>query len=833
LKYVEVAVNLAPIRGTFDYHLPPELQDQVSPGHLVTIPFGRRRLQGVIINLPASPAVPETRAVESLVDPLPVLTAAQLELAHWLQQATLAPLIDCLTLMLPPGLSQPGDSEYSLLDPAAHGRSATQERLIEVLRRRGPLRGRQLGRSLERLSWRPAAEALVQAGILSRRAVLDAPRVHPRRVRTARISAPPEQLLARYDAQVKRPSAASARRRDILRLLLAEEEALEVSWICAETGAQPTDLRRLESLGLLALSEAEVWRDPLESLEFVPSQPPPLTPEQQAAWEPIEKALSGDSRRAACFLLHGVTGSGKTEIYLRAIEAALRQGHQAIFLVPEIALTPQTLRRVAARFPGQVGVLHSQLSDGERYDTWRRCRRGELSVLVGPRSALFAPLPSIGLIVLDESHDESYKEQSLPPRYHARSAAQAYAAILGAVCVMGSATPDLVTRYQAEQGSIERLVLPSRILGHQERLQGQAKRLNVALHFRPGFGQTMTAELPPVRLVDMRQELKAGNRSLFSRALQQALRQTLDDGQQAILFINRRGTSTYVFCRECGSVLRCPRCQAPLTYHAHEAQLLCHRCNYRRRMPEHCPACGSHAIRQFGAGTERIQSELGGLFPGATALRWDWDTTRRKGAHEVILAHFAAHRADVLVGTQMIAKGLDLPLVTLVGVISADTGLNLPDYRASERTYQLLTQVIGRAGRSLLGGRAIIQTYQPDHPAIRSAAAYNDLAFYRQELAQRKALGYPPFQRLARLLTRSPQAATAQRRAERMAAIIRHLIDERSPNAELVGPVPCFFERIRGEYRWQLVVRADDPRPLIPQPLQESWQLDIDPVSLL
>lgn len=833
--FAEVAVNLPGVRGTFHYHIPPELRGQLRPGHLVTVPFGPRRVQGVLLRLLTETDIPETRPVEALLDPEPVLTEAQLLLAHWLSDQTRAPLIDCLILMLPPGLSQPADSVYTLLHPEAEAHTPTEERLIRLLQQRGPLRGRQVTRVLGRLNWRRAADALQRRGILERTPVLPAPRVRPRRLRTACLAVSPDQAQRAIEALQQSPRPASSRRSKILQRLLAEKEPVELTWIYSECGANPADLRALEKAGLVTLGEQEIWRDPLADIDFVPGEAPSLTRDQSAVWNEVLSAIQASMGGAevAPILLHGVTGSGKTEIYLRAVEATLATGRSALVLVPEIALTPQTIRRFLARLPGRVGVLHSQLSAGQRYDTWRRCRSGLLPVIVGARSALFAPLPRLGLIVLDEAHDESYKEQSQPPRYDSRSTAMAYARLLRAVCLLGSATPDVTLTYQAERGLLRRLSLPQRILSHRTRLHAQAARFQVTPAYRPAEAEAETIELPPVHLVDMRQELRAGNTSLFSRALQQALCETLQAGQQSILFLNRRGTSTYVFCRDCGHVLHCPRCNVPLIYHGAAEQLLCHHCSYRRRLPSSCPDCGSSRIRQFGAGTQKVEAEVRRLCPEARTLRWDWDVTRAAGAHDLILAHFAAHRADVLIGTQMIAKGLDLPLVTLVGVVSADTSLNLPDFRAAERTFQVLTQVSGRAGRGLLGGRVILQTYQPEHYAIRAAVGHDYQAFYQEEIARRRQLGYPPFRRLARLVYHHLSENRGRVEAERLAVAIRQSIRERDAQADLIGPAPCFFRRIRGEYRWQVVVRAADPLPLVPDPLPEGWQLDVDPVSLL
>ncbi|MGD8634275.1 MAG: primosomal protein N', partial [Anaerolineales bacterium] len=624
------------------------------------------------------------------------------------------------------------------------------------------------------------------------------------------------------------------RRQAMLETLISETDPIEVTWLYAEHNAKSYDLDLLQERGLINIGEREVIRDPVEEIEFVPTQAPSLTADQAEVWERIAGSLRNkDGSGPRPFLLHGVTGSGKTEMYLRAVEETLSQGHSAIVLVPEIALTPQTIRRFLARFPDEVGLSHSQLSEGERFDTWRRCRDGEIKVMVGPRSALFMPLASIGLIVLDESHDESYKEQARTPRYHARDVARQYARQLGAVCILGSATPDITTFHASQEGIIERLTLPQRILGHRERLSKQANRLGLKTRYQSAGGDAEYIELPPVRTIDMRQELKAGNRSIFSRALQSALIDAIEQDHQAILFLNRRGASTYVFCRDCGWVARCPRCETPLAHHEDRAQLLCHHCGYSTGALHDCPECGGQRVKHFGAGTQRVQSEVEALIPGVRTLRWDWDATRTKGAHRVILNNFAAHHADVLIGTQMLAKGLDLPLVTLVGVVSADTGLNLPDYRAAERTFQVLTQVAGRAGRGLLGGRVILQTYEPDHYAIRAAGRHDYVAFSRQELRLRAELGYPPFKRLVRLIYRDVSAPRAERETRRMAGLLTNTIRETQQRVDLIGPAPCFFSRIRGHYRWQILLRGNDPAAILSSELAQGWGIDVDPVSLL
>ena len=833
--YATVVLNLPPIQGTFDYHIPDANLNRVTIGSLVTVPFGNRTVQGIVINTPSSPAVEDTKPIDSLLDPDPVLTTHQIDLALWMAQEYRSAPSECLALMLPPGVRQRADYLYHLLDSTVDAKSATESRLISLLVKRGDLRGRQISRALPHQNWKRAANSLIRRHALERQPVLDAPKVGPKRVRNARLIIPPHELQKNPPSFGRPGTKAWERRAKIVEMLIKEGEPINISWLYAETAGTRADLRFLEEREVIALSEAEVWRDPIEEIDFVPTQAPPLTKDQLRVWSQLQAPLEGASigEPSPPFVLHGVTGSGKTEIYMRAVEATIRRGRSAILLVPEIALTPQTIRRFLARFPGQLGLSHSQLSPGERYDTWRRCRAGKINLMIGPRSALFLPLDKIGLIILDESHDDSYKESERSPRYQTRDVAIQYSSLLDAMCILGSATPDVVTMHRAAGETYQHLEMPHRILGHVERVKTQSQRLGVKAKYVARDGEASEIELPPVRVVDMRHELRAGNRSLFSRPLLSALTETLEHQEQAILYLNRRGSSTYVFCRDCGWVAKCPRCDNPLVFHHNADRLMCHHCGYQTGSRHDCPECGGNRVRYFGAGTKRIVNDIQEKFPSARILRWDRDATRRKGAHDVLLANFAAHKADVLVGTQMISKGLDIPLVTLVGVISADVGLNLPDYRASERVFQILTQVAGRAGRGLLGGRVIIQTYQPDHYVIKAASKHDYAGFYQDEILFRKELKYPPYSRLARLIWSAPSREAARAMTERMAKTLRRRIQRMDTQAELIGPAPCFIERIRGNYRWQIVIRATIPANILPDELAEGWQVDIDPVSLL
>jgi primosomal protein N' (replication factor Y) len=581
------------------------------------------------------------------------------------------------------------------------------------------------------------------------------------------------------------------------------------------TRVTPAALAELEAAGLVARAEVEARHDPLAGRVVPPSPPLPLTAEQRAALAAI--LAPGPAGEANVILLHGVTGSGKTEVYLQALAAHLAAGRRGIILVPEIALTPQAMMRFAGRFPGRVALLHSGLTDAERLDEWRRIRAGRADVVVGSRSALFAPVGRLGLIVVDEEHEAAYKQEGRAPTYHARDVALELGRLTGATVVLGSATPAVESYWRARSGTYRLVELRARA---------------------PAGGARRAAALPPVTLVDLRAELRAGNTSILSGPLQSALAQTLAAGQQAVLFLNRRGMASCVICRECGYVARCGGCDVPLTYHASDRALVCHYCGRRQPPPAICPHCWGAGIRYFGLGTERVEAAVRRQYPRARVLRWDRDTARSRAAHEALLAAFAERRADVLVGTQMIAKGLDLPAVTLVGVVSADVALYLPDFRAAERAFQLLTQVAGRAGRGREPGRVIVQTFNPDHFCIQAAARHDYLDFYGAEVGARERYGYPPFRRFAKLTYTHADRHRAQVEATLLAERLARVIRERGlERTDVVGPAPAFMERLRGRYRWQVIARGPDLRPLLqaltPEDLPPGWALDVDPASTL
>ena len=808
LSYADVAVNSpAARRSVFSYSIPSELSLQV--GHAVWVPFGSRTLQGIVVALTSEPAVPETREVEGMVATEPVLAPVQVALARWMSERHLAPLFDCLALMLPPGFERGPATFFNLGPASAAGFTLNSQELagLELVRRKRKVSLRELEKLVGKSNAARLAAGLVKKDLLVRSQEFQPPRVGPKVEQYVSLAISATEAAKRAVALVKARSKSQAA---VIDWLASVPGPVPLSRVRRETHAAASAITSLLDKGLLSVEPREVVRDPMSRCDFPQTPIPHMTEAQQKAWSVIEAGLISRHPEGEVVLLHGVTGSGKTELYMRALEKVVAQGKRGIMLVPEISLTPQTIGRFSGRFPGRVAVLHSRLSPGEQHDEWWRIKRGEFDVVIGPRSALFAPQPDLGLIVIDEEHEWSYKQQENQPRYHAREVAIKMSGLLGVTMLLGSATPDLETYHRAETGVFRLLELSERITP---------------------WGPT---PLPEVRVVDMREELKAGNRSIFSLSLQEALANVLSSREQAIIFLNRRGSSTFVLCRSCGYVLRCRRCQVSLTYHMPVQSLVCHQCNSRYPVPLACPACMSRSIRFLGIGTEKVEELLWQAFPRARTMRWDSDSSARKGSDQEIFDRFVAHDADILIGTQMIAKGLDMPLVTLVGVINADISMYLPDYRAGERTFQLLCQVAGRAGRGESGGRVIIQTYNPEHYAIKAAANHDYGAFYRQEISFRRSLGQPPFTRLIRLVYSHTNEARCREEAERLSRVVAEERDAQGvPGFETIGPAPAFVSRLRGKYRWQLILKGTDPaRLLVVIPLKQGWIVDVDPVSV-
>jgi primosomal protein N' (replication factor Y) len=811
MGYAEVSVN-SPVaqRRTFSYAVPPNLS--VVIGQAVWVPFGDKLLQGIVLELTEQPAVEETKEIAGVIEPHPLLSPAYISLAHWISNYYLSPLFEAVALMLPPSFERKALTFISLgqvpddLNPA----SLTPELrpVFDRLQKEGRLGQKYLEKALGKKKAQAVVSQLVKRGLAIRNYELEPIKARPK----------VETYLSLINRNHLQPEAATllkkgAKKQAALLDFLAQQSQ-PVSWteVRQKVQCDRVVVDTLARKGLVTIQRLEVKRDPLSGQIITPSQPLALVPAQESALNSIKSSLLTARVGAPppVFLLHGVTGSGKTEIYLQALAEAVRLGKRGIVLVPEISLTPQTIERFAARYPNRVAVLHSQLSPGEQFDEWQRISNGEFDVVIGARSAIFAPQPDLGLIIIDEEHEWTYKQHEKSPHYHARDVAIKLAELTGAVAVLGSATPDVETFYHAQKGDYHRLQLPERVT------------------------PTQPTPLPQVEVVDLREELKAGNRSLFSRSLSQAITRAVAAGEQVILFLNRRGTATFVQCRRCGFVLRCRRCEVALTYHSASNALVCHQCNYQMPVPQLCPRCWSRQIKFLGLGTQKLEQETGQAFAPARVLRWDSDVTTGKYSHQAILNKFRAHQADILIGTQMVAKGLDLPQVTVVGVVNADSGLNLPDFRAGERTFQLLSQVAGRAGRGPRGGQVIIQTYSPEHYAIQAAAKHDYTLFYNKEITFRRQLRYPPFTRLASLVYTHTNDSLCQREAERMKRVLLTEIQSHGiADLSIIGPAPAFIHRLRGRFRWQLVLRGSNLSDFLSQiPFPPGWTIDIDPVGL-
>jgi primosomal protein N' (replication factor Y) len=810
MPYAEVSVN-SPVaqRKAFSYAIPDGLGLEI--GQAVWVPFGDKTLQGVVLELTPYPKVEETREIAGVIEQTPLLSPALVSLAVWISNYYLAPLFETLALMLPPGFERRIESYYSPI-AAAQSPAATdpeQGRVFQRILTQGQASLKELETLFGKRPLQRILLQLIKSKLVSKSYRLEKVRIKPRVVPFLQLKVP----LDEAQSFLRKAGKRAVRQADLVNYLVQSGGPVRSSEVRSASGATPGAIRTLLSKGLIEVRELKVERDPLAARSINLSFPLSLTPSQEIAFEAIRRSLIEGARRGArgeTFLLRGVTGSGKTEIYLQLLMEAVKVGKKAIVLVPEISMTPQIIERFLSRFPGRVAVLHSELPLGQRFDEWWGIKKGQFDVVIGPRSAIFSPQADLGLIIMDEEHEWTYKQQD-SPRYYARRVAEKLSELTGATLVLGSATPDVESYFLAENSQIRLLELNERVTS------GEA------------------TELPAVQVVDLRSELKAGNLSIFSRALSSAIDLTLKNKEQVILFLNRRGSASFVECRNCGFVVCCRRCQVPLTYHSHEDQLVCHQCNYRIRTPAICPRCRSRKIRYLGIGTEKLELETTLAFPQARVLRWDSDVTRgHPRLHQEIFNNFRSGQSDILIGTQMIAKGLDLPRVTLVGVINADIALNLPDFRANERTFQLLSQVAGRAGRGPVPGKVIIQTYSPENYSIQAAAGHDYLTFYRREIEYRRTLHNPPFSRLARLTFIHTNLQQCQIEAERVKQL---MLDFSLANGiaglDFIGPAPAFIERLRGRYRWQIILRGSDPAAFLSSlSFPKGWTIDIDPLGM-
>ncbi|MBF2035142.1 MAG: primosomal protein N' [Leptolyngbyaceae cyanobacterium T60_A2020_046] len=806
--WVEVLVDCPGAQGLYTYQVPPELT--VAAGDILSVPFGKQQVGAIavrpITTLPSTLTLDQVRPVAAVVNS-GLFSSTYWHLLEQVADYYQTPLMQVIRTALPPGLLARSQRRIRLIPDAMPPEalqflSPSAACVLTALQQsaEGDYTWQHLQRQCRGAS--RGIHDLIQRGWAESYIALPTP-PRPKQRQAVTLVAEPS----------REDDTLTPRQLEVLHLLQRQggdlwlQDALQ---LCRTTSAT---LRSLAAKGYLMLEAREVLRQPQQPT-LTADRPKAVTPHQATAIAAI--AALTDSRTV---LLHGVTGSGKTEVYLQAIAPLLGQGKSALVLVPEIGLTPQLTDRFRRRFGDRVCVYHSGLSEGERYDAWRQMLTGKPQVAIGTRSAVFAPLSSLGLIILDEEHDSSFKQDQPAPCYHARTVAQWRATLEGCPLILGSATPSLET-WAAIHGTAPQSASPGLYLSLPERIHAQPP--------------------PPIQIIDMREELRRGNRSILSTALQTALSTLKTDGGQAILFIHRRGHSSFVSCRACGHVMMCPHCDVSLSHHLPHASarptLRCHYCGYGQAQPDTCPACQSPYLKHFGSGTQRVIQTLEEQFPDLRSLRFDSDTTRTKGAHRALLTRFAQGEADVLVGTQMLTKGLDLPQVTLVGVIAADGLLYMADYRASERAFQVLTQVAGRAGRGHQPGQVILQTYTPEHPVITAVKAQSVTDFIDLELSQREALRYPPSGRLVLVRVTSPDPNAVEQAATDLAETLAPRLSEQW---ELLGPAPAPILRVARRYRWHILLKGDCAAPLPPllglgdrYPNHVSVTVDIDPLHL-
>ena len=776
---VSVSKALYAIDKPYTYLIPAELEATLRPGMRVLVPFGNgnRGCDGIVLSIGEAPSAGlALKAIQSCLDETPVLDDLGLKLALWMRERYFCTVYDCVKAMLPSGLYfalrdrvslLPGvDTAHALHSLESHRNAHT---LLELLTNWGGCGDmEQIRHAFGTKNPNPAIRELIDLGLATletntQRGVGD------KTEKLAVLAIPPEDAMA-----IVSPRRKSAPLRYSVTEMLCTLGAAGAKELCYFTGASMQTMKSLEKSGILTLEKQEVFRRPAVA-DVPPALPPVLNEEQQTAFEGLSQLLEEDKANAA--LLYGVTGSGKTSVYIRLIQKALDAGRSALVLVPEIVLTPQLLRIFTAQFGSQIAVLHSSLRSGERYDEWKRARNGEARVVIGTRSAVFAPLKDLGLIILDEEQEPSYKSENIP-RYHARDVAKYRCVQHNALLVLGSATPCVETMYQAQTGAI-----------HLFRLK---KRYN-------------QKALPQVIVTDMKEELRRGNTESLSATLKEELRINLEREEQSILFLNRRGASRMVSCGECGHVPECPACSVSLTYHSANNRLMCHHCGYSQPLPSCCPNCGG-LLNFVGTGTQKVQEELQELFPFIEIMRMDTDTVSASQPHEKLLDRFRKENIPIMVGTQMVAKGLDFENVTLIGVVAPDQSLYIDDFRAAERTFSLLTQVIGRAGRGEKQGRAVIQTYTPEHEVIRFGAVQDYDGFYASEIQLRRLRNHPPFSDVIRITASGKSEGEVLRICTRIRKGMEPQLSGMGNHWQLLGPAPGSIVKVNNRYRYHLTL---------------------------
>ncbi len=805
-----------PRSSIYVYRVPDGLSGRVRKGVRVVVPFGKRKITGVVVGFSemCGPGV-EIKDILDAPDQGPVFDRGMLEFCRWVADYYLCGWGEVLKTALPAGIGFQSSLKLLLVSPYERAtpedlkfRTDIEREIFELLQKRREITVATIRRRFGSASSRRAVASMTRRGIVEVRSVVQGPRVREKRERFVYL-VPRDRRWVEVESESLGRSA--PRQADCLRSL-ASRGGRASTVALAQEGFDAGLVRALANRRFVKIISEEVARDPYAGKGFNAPEEWPPTPEQAEAIRELEKAISSNSFRAV--LLNGVTGSGKSFVYLRAIQHTLSLGRGAILLVPEIGLTAQTVRPFRGAFGETVAVLHSALSEGERYDAWKGVLNGKKKVVIGTRSAIFAPVRELGLIILDEEHDGSYKEHERDPRYNARDLAVMRAKRSGATALLGSATPSLESAFNGNLGKFRCL------------------RMRHRIDNRP---------LAEVILVDMRKE--GGRGVLFSKPLRERIKDRLKSEERIILLQNRRGYAPYVQCFDCGEVIRCRNCSVSVTFHAAGRRMICHYCGLSNPAPSVCPSCKGPGLNYGGVGTQRVEEALLSQFPGVRILRFDVDTTRRKGSHDRFLDAFRKGKADILLGTQMVAKGFDFPGVTLVGVISADTTLNLPDFRAPERTFQLLTQVAGRSGRGERKGEVVVQTYQPEAESVRNACAQDFDAFFEKELENRRALNYPPFGRLVSFLFRGSEESTVMGESEIFGGYLRE--GASGSGVEILGPAAAPLSRLKGAYRWQVVLKGTSSSSLrqvarqaidrfgVRQRSGVRMNVDVDPVSML
>ncbi|WP_078413381.1 primosomal protein N' [Priestia abyssalis] len=802
MKIASVIVDVAAKQTdrTFDYLIPDKWEDILQQGMRVVVPFGPRKVQGFVVNIKNQSEFKKLKPIADLLDPYPVLTQELLQIGHWLTEKTLCFAISAFQAMLPAAMKAAYDKEVKLLGSTDF--HALHEDVQPYLKQRSTVKLSDVKQEHLSAFYRDIQKGYLEViYIVKNRANKKTVKGIKPLYETSRL----QNLLEQFSKQAEK-------QKQVVSFFLEHPDEIALKDLCEQLNVTQAPVKALVQKGVLMETDIEMYRNPYDDAAFQQTSALPLTEEQGQAIAPILQTI--EEKKHEVFLMYGVTGSGKTEVYLQSIDQVLKDGKEAIVLVPEISLTPQMVKRFKGRFGSKVAVLHSGLSAGEKYDEWRKIQRKEVSVVVGARSAVFAPFQNLGIIIIDEEHETSYKQEETP-RYHARDVAIYRGEYHGCPVVLGSATPTLESFARAQKGVYQLLTL--------------SKRMN-------------ESALPIVDIIDMREELRSGNRSMFSGLLFEKIQDRLEKGEQIVLLLNKRGHSSFVMCRDCGFVHSCPHCEISLTYHRYNHLLKCHYCGHEQKADVTCPECSSDHIRYFGTGTQKVEEELLKLLPQAQVIRMDVDTTGRKGAHERLLNQFGEQKAQILLGTQMIAKGLDFPNVTLVGVLSADTMLHLPDFRSSEKTFQLLTQVSGRAGRHHLPGEVVIQTYTPEHYSIQLASRHDYDGFYQQEMMTRKLHQYPPFYYTVLITVSHEELTKVVAVTDKIAQFLRQKLSDQTI---VLGPVASPIARVKDRYRYQCMIKYKLEPELIPalrfiidryqQEIQQKLTITIDlqPYSMM